>query len=59
MRIPLGTQWTVTTTNDGSVYLSRKGQHTDSDRYGTVPLISLEVSTSSNRNFSVLFPFSF
>ncbi|KAL2221651.1 hypothetical protein M432DRAFT_187961 [Thermoascus aurantiacus ATCC 26904] len=42
MRIPLGTQWTVTTTNDGSVYLSRKGQHTDSDRYGTVPLISLE-----------------
>jgi len=44
MPISMGTTARVTSTNDGGVCITRLGTYTGSNRYGTVPVMSLEVS---------------
>ncbi|RAL00010.1 pepsin-like aspartic protease [Aspergillus ibericus CBS 121593] len=41
--ISLGTETKCLAYNDGGIYLTRQGHYTGSDRYGTIPLMSLEV----------------
>jgi hypothetical protein len=48
MRIPLGTSSRIIAKNDGGLSLTRQGQYTGSGRYGTLPLLSVEVSISCN-----------
>ncbi|PYI04022.1 hypothetical protein BO78DRAFT_321397 [Aspergillus sclerotiicarbonarius CBS 121057] len=42
LSIPLGTESKCLAYNDGGLYLTRQGEYTGSDRYGTIPLLSLE-----------------
>jgi len=42
MTVLLGTKSKVTVKNDGGLYLTRQGGYTGSNRYGTIPLLSLE-----------------
>jgi hypothetical protein len=48
VRIWLGTQQAVTAKNDGGLVLARTGNWTGSSRYGTIPLLSCEVSIACN-----------
>jgi len=49
MKIPLGNMSKVVVVeNDGGIYLTRQGAFTKSNRYGKVPLLSLEVSIPFN-----------
>lgn len=49
MKIPLGNMSkAVVVENDGGIYLTRQGVFTESNRYGKVPLLSLEVSIPFN-----------
>lgn len=43
MTVRLGSSSEVTVKNDGGLCLTRQGGYTGSNRYGTVPLLSLEV----------------
>jgi hypothetical protein len=47
MTVLLGTRSIITVRNDGGPCLTRQGGYTGSDRYGTVPLLSIEASISS------------
>jgi hypothetical protein len=49
MIVLLGTKSKVIVKNDGGLYLTRQREYTGSNRYGTVPLLSLEVGIPSDR----------
>lgn len=50
MKIHLGNiSKAVVVENDGGVYLTTQGTYTGSNRFGKVPLLSLEVSIPFNR----------
>lgn len=49
MKIPLGNMSKVVVAeNDGGVYLTKQGSFTGSNRFGKVPLLSVEVSIPFN-----------
>lgn len=52
----LGTGSKVTVMNDGGLYLTRQGEYTGSNRYGTVPLLSLEVGIHTASHLSRVDP---
>lgn len=46
MHVRLGTSQAISVKKDGGVCVTRQGSFTGSDRYGIVPVLSLEVSFS-------------